>query len=138
MKRIAIFASGQGTNAEHIIKHFQQTKTAEVALVVCNKGSAEVVLKAMLLNVPVIVLDRAQYYGDADFINYLKKEKIDLIVLAGFLLLVPTALINAFPEKIINIHPALLPKFGGKGMEIMRCIACVCIVKVQILAKQRF
>ncbi len=116
MKRIAIFASGQGTNAEHIIKHFQQTKTAEVALLVCNKGGAEVVLKAMLLNIPVIVLDRAPYYGDAGFINYLKKEKIDLIVLAGFLLLVPPALIKVFADKIINIHPALLPHYGGKGM----------------------
>lgn len=116
MKRIAIFASGTGTNAEAIIKHFKKSDIIKVALVVSNKADAEVVLKAETNNIKVELVKDKNQLEATEFIDFLSNEKIDFIVLAGFLLLIPAKLIEAFPNKIINIHPALLPKYGGKGM----------------------
>lgn len=118
MKKIAVFASGTGSNAQKIIEHFnlQNSSAAQVALVVCNKENAGVLEVAANANVPSIVISKAQL-NDADFIlELLKKHEIDFIVLAGFLLLIPHFLVQNFQKKIINIHPALLPKYGGKGM----------------------
>ena len=115
MKNIAIFASGKGTNAENIIRYFEGKGTVKVTLLVANKA-CPAVEKAVLLNVPVLILDRPAFYGEEGFIKKLKTGNIDLIVLAGFLQLIPPSLIKAFPDRIINIHPALLPKFGGQGM----------------------
>ncbi len=115
MKHIAIFASGKGTNAENIIRHFEGKGKAKVTLLVANKA-CPAVEKAVLLNVPVLILDRPAFYGEEGFIRKLHAGRVELIVLAGFLQLIPPDLIKAFPKRIINIHPALLPKFGGKGM----------------------
>lgn len=113
---IAIFASGEGTNALNIIHHFKNSKKVNVALVVSNRDDAPVLMKAVAENVPVLFLRNKEYFTTIECTEIFKKEKIDLIVLAGFLWLVPTTLIRAFPNKIVNIHPALLPKYGGKGM----------------------
>jgi phosphoribosylglycinamide formyltransferase-1 len=115
-KRIAIFASGTGTNAENIIKYFQQRNTGEVVLVACNKKEAPVLGKAKALGVDVLVIDK-ELWTDADaMLAALEIYAVDVIVLAGFLWLVPEYLVKAYPNRIINIHPALLPKYGGKGM----------------------
>ena len=117
MKHIAIFASGNGTNAENIINYFaEHLGGTAVALVVSNKPDAFVLNRAEKYHIPAIVLIRDEFYNTEHILNSLYKYKIDLIVLAGFMWLVPTYLIRAFPDNIINIHPALLPKFGGKGM----------------------
>lgn len=116
VKHICILASGAGTNAQNIIRYFKLNGKAEVSLVISNKGSAGVLEKAALENVPVMVLNGKEHFEDKRLSEFLLKEKTDLVVLAGFLLLVPEHLIKAFPNKIINIHPALLPKYGGKGM----------------------
>lgn len=115
-KNIAIFASGEGTNAQSIIDHFRNSKLARIALVVCNKANANVLNRAQKEGIDTLLLDKASFYGTDLTLEIVKKHKIDLIVLAGFLWMMPENLIRAFPEKIINIHPALLPKFGGKGM----------------------
>jgi len=116
VKRIVILASGSGTNALNIIRYFKNNGKAEVILVISNKGNAGVLEKATLENVPVMVLNKKEHFAEKKFSEFLLKQKIDLIVLAGFLLLIPEHLTKAFPNKIINIHPALLPKYGGKGM----------------------
>ena len=116
MKRIAIFASGAGSNAKKIIEHFGASETIEVALIVCNKPNAGVCGIAREKNIPLLLIDKEQFQNGNGYSPELLKEKIDWIVLAGFLWKIPVSLINAFPNKIINIHPALLPKFGGKGM----------------------
>jgi phosphoribosylglycinamide formyltransferase 1 len=116
MKNIAILASGEGSNALRIIEHFRGSSKAKVALVISSKGEAPVVGKAMMADVPVMVLGNKKDFQKPAFTEFLKKQKIDLIVLAGFLYLLPDHLIKAFPNKILNIHPALLPKHGGKGM----------------------
>ena len=116
MKNIAILASGEGSNAMNIIEHFRFNANANVVLVLSNKGEAPVVEKAVMTNVPVMVLAKRNEFANPKLIEFLKKQKIDLIVLAGFLLLLPDNFVTAFPKKIINIHPALLPKHGGKGM----------------------
>ena len=120
MKNIVIFASGTGTNAKTIIDYFENSQTAQVTLVVSNKGTAPVLLKAALSGVPAMILDKREYFDTKEFVAFLQKQKTDLIVLAGFLLLVPKMLLEAFPDKIINVHPALLPAYGGKGMYGMR------------------
>ena len=115
-KKIVIFASGSGTNAENIIKHFQKTKNIEVAAVLSNRRSAGALKKAHDLGVKSLLFDKEAFYQTNDVLNILKDIKPDLIVLAGFLWLFPSNIIQEFPDKIINIHPALLPKYGGKGM----------------------
>lgn len=117
MKRIAIFASGNGSNAENIIRHFQAApRGGEVALVVCNKAEAGVIGRASRLNVPVEVLTGAEIRDPERMLPILERYAVDVIVLAGFLLMIPSFLIERYHERIVNIHPSLLPKFGGKGM----------------------
>ena len=115
-KNIAIFASGSGTNAENIIRHFQGNKDVNVALVVSNKPDAYVLVRAANLHVPSLTLTREEFARGEELARLMKERGIDFIVLAGFLLRVPEALIEAYPGRIVNIHPALLPKYGGKGM----------------------
>jgi len=116
MKHIAIFASGEGTNAQRIIDYFKDSDKIKVALVVSNKASANVLNRAKKEGIPTVVITRDVLYGIDILLPVLQKAKVDFIVLAGFLLMIPSYLIEAFPNKIINIHPALLPKYGGKGM----------------------
>lgn len=115
MKKIVLFASGSGTNAENIIQHFQQNQQAEVVAVFCNNPNAKVIERSENHRVPVVVFTKDELSSE----NVLLKVHAfgpDLIVLAGFLLMFPMNIIKAYPNKIINIHPALLPKYGGKGM----------------------
>ncbi|GAA4273333.1 phosphoribosylglycinamide formyltransferase [Aquimarina gracilis] len=116
MKRIVIFASGSGTNAENIIKYFHERKNAEVTHVFSNSLRAKVLKRAYDLEVKALHFDREAFYDTNDVLNILKDANPDLIVLAGFLWIFPKKIIDAFPNKVINIHPALLPKYGGKGM----------------------
>lgn len=116
MKNIAVFASGAGSNAAQIIDRFRSHPTINVALIVCNKPGAGVLAIAAAKNISFLLIEKEKFFfGDA-YIKELKENEIDFIVLAGFLWKIPTTLIKAFPDKIINIHPALLPKYGGKGM----------------------
>lgn len=115
MIRILIFASGSGTNAENIIRYFQSNENIVVTAVLSNKKDAKVLEKAENLGVKTRVFSRDDFYKNSEIINFVKKNA-DFIVLAGFLWKIPEDLIAAFPNKIINIHPALLPKYGGKGM----------------------
>ncbi len=114
-KRIAIFASGAGSNAQKIIDHFRKSSLAEIALIVCNNLNAGVLHIAASENIPVILIDK-KIFSETGYSEEIKNFSIDFIVLAGFLWKVPLPLIHSFPKKIINIHPALLPDFGGKGM----------------------
>jgi phosphoribosylglycinamide formyltransferase-1 len=118
--RIAIFASGTGTNADKIMAHFSAIPGIEVALVLSNRPNAGVLQYAAQYQVPTLVFDRHTFYQSETILQELQRLEIDWIVLAGFLWLVPANLIDAFPQRIINIHPALLPDFGGKGMYGMR------------------
>ena len=115
MKRIVIFASGSGTNAENIIKFFNHTKTARVTQVLSNNEDAKVFDRCKNLNISCLHFNKSDFYTTDIVLNKLKKEA-DYIILAGFLWKIPTTIIDAYPNKIINIHPALLPKYGGKGM----------------------
>lgn len=117
MINAAIFASGEGTNAENIIKHFTNDPRIKIKLVITNRDDAGVVARAEKYkkNVQIISKEALNNYSDK-IIEFLKTEKIDLIILAGFLLKIPDSFVKAFPDKIINIHPSLLPKHGGKGM----------------------
>lgn len=114
MKQIAIFASGEGTNAQHIIDHFKGSNT-RISLVVCNNPNANVLKRAENQGIPALLISRDVFKGE-EFLKRLLKEKIDLIVCAGFLWKIPDNILHAFPNRVVNIHPALLPKFGGKGM----------------------
>jgi phosphoribosylglycinamide formyltransferase-1 len=115
-KRIVIFASGSGTNTENIIKYFQRTQFAEVVLVLSNKKDAKVLERAKNLNVNSLYFKKKELFSEEGVLEALRAVKPDLVVLAGFLLKFPEIILNEFPKKVINIHPALLPKFGGKGM----------------------
>lgn len=115
MKRIVIFASGSGSNAENIIKYFNSTKTAIVTHVLSNNQHAKVFDRCEKLNIDASLFDRESFSKDDTVLNFLLAEA-DIIVLAGFLWRIPSKIVDAFPNKIINIHPALLPKYGGKGM----------------------
>jgi len=115
MYNIAIMASGSGSNAENIIRYFEHHADIRIGLVLANKPDAYVLERAAKLNVPARVFNKEEFTSP-DFSQHLLKEGITHIVLAGFLWLVPKHLIAAFPDRIVNIHPALLPKFGGKGM----------------------
>ncbi|MBE0649210.1 MAG: phosphoribosylglycinamide formyltransferase [Bacteroidales bacterium] len=116
MKNIVIFASGSGTNAENIIRYFNEKKTASIKCVMTNNPTAGVIERAKNLKVPVVIFDREAIKNPAKLLADLNTLETDFIVLAGFLWKIPEELIHAFPNKIINIHPALLPKYGGKGM----------------------
>jgi phosphoribosylglycinamide formyltransferase-1 len=117
MKRIAIFASGTGTNAREIIKHFKHSNTIKICLLVCNKQGAGVLNIADENGIESLILSTKSDFSDQNFAQNLKQNyHIDLIVLAGFLWLVPSNLIEIFTNQIVNIHPALLPNYGGKGM----------------------
>ncbi len=116
ISRLAIFASGSGTNAEAIFKHFQNHSSIKVELLLTNNPTAAVLDKAKNFEITSIVFTKSQFSERAYVLAQLKTHQITHIVLAGFLWLIPKNLITAYPNKIINIHPALLPKFGGKGM----------------------
>lgn len=116
MKRIAVFASGAGSNARRLIDYFRNSADAAVTLIVCNNPKAGVLQLAQETNTEVLLIEREAFYNGDAYVSELQKKQIDFIVLAGFLWLVPGKLVHAFPDRIINIHPALLPKFGGKGM----------------------
>jgi len=115
MKRIIILASGSGTNAENIIKYFKNSNSISVVQVLSNRKDAKVLERAGRLNVSCASFNRDSFYTKNEVLNNLKLNA-DYIILAGFLWKIPSNIIDAFPNKIINIHPALLPKFGGKGM----------------------
>lgn len=115
-KNIAIFASGSGTNALNIYNYFKDNLSINVTTLVCNKPNAKVIERFQPFKIEVILIDKPHFEYPIELIEKLKAAKIDLIILAGFLWLIPTDLIKAFPNKIINLHPALLPKYGGKGM----------------------
>lgn len=115
-KRIAIFASGSGSNAQKIMEHFKYSHDTEVSLILTNNPEAYVLQRADNFEVPSHVFDRHEFYNTDNIVELLNRMQIDLIVLAGFLWLVPENLLKSFPNKIINIHPALLPAYGGKGM----------------------
>jgi phosphoribosylglycinamide formyltransferase-1 len=115
MKKIVLFASGNGTNAEEIIRYFKEDSLGTVAAVFTNNSNAKVIEKAKKLEVKALVFNRTEL-NEEFVLNELKKINPDLIVLAGFLLKFPEHIIEAYPNKIINIHPALLPNYGGKGM----------------------
>lgn len=119
-KKIVIFASGTGSNAENIINYFQPRDQVEVVLVLSNKKTAKVLQKAHELEVNALYFDKAALYDTKEVLHILKDTDPDLIVLAGFLWMLPENILKTFPNKIINIHPALLPKYGGKGMYGMR------------------
>lgn len=116
MYNIAIFASGGGSNAESIIKHFQDSSIAKVSLILSNKPEAFVLQRAKNHNLASVFVSPHQLRDSEFIMPILQQHKIDFIALAGFLLLIPSYLIKAFPRRIVNIHPALLPKYGGKGM----------------------
>lgn len=116
MKQIAIFASGAGSNAHEIIRHFKGHKTIIVSLVCSNKPGAGVIHLAEHAGIPVRMIEKEQFFRGDAYVDELQQAGIDLIVLAGFLWKIPIALTDAFKGRILNIHPALLPKYGGKGM----------------------
>ena len=115
-KRVIIFASGNGTNTQNIIKYFENSKRVAVVCVLSNNKNAMVLERSAALHVEALAFTEAQMLSPQGVLSILKNRKPDLIVLAGFLLKFPEIIIDAFPNKVINIHPALLPKFGGKGM----------------------
>lgn len=113
---VAIFVSGSGTNCENIIRYFQDSLLVHVALVLSNKSDAYALVRAERLNVPTVVVPKAEFGKADEVLKLLDEHHIDFIVLAGFLLMIPDYLIQAYHRRMINLHPALLPKFGGKGM----------------------
>lgn len=113
---VAIFASGSGSNCENIIRYFRDSDSVNIPLVISNKADAYVLERAKNLNVPTTIINKAQLNDPEVMLPLLRQYQIDFIVLAGFLPLIPNFLIEAFPRRIVNIHPALLPKYGGKGM----------------------
>lgn len=115
-KQLALFASGTGSNVRNIYAYFSHRPDVQIALVVCNKKDAPVVSFAHEQGIPVRIIDKHLLYDSDILTRELKNSGIDLIVLAGFLWLIPDHLIDGFPNRIINLHPALLPKYGGKGM----------------------
>lgn len=116
VNRIAIFASGNGTNAQRISEYFNNHPNIKVSLVLANNENAFVIQRAKQLNIPCVVFSRSDMIKSEIFLKVLHNYEINWIILAGFLLKIPDYLIKAYPGHIINIHPALLPKYGGKGM----------------------
>jgi len=125
-KNIAIFASGKGSNAKAILDFFKESKTVNVSLIVCNKADARVLEIAKENKISFCVLTKEDLNNENYLLPILKTNEIALIVLAGFLLLIPSYLVQHYSKKIINIHPALLPKYGGKGMYGMKVHEAVC------------
>ncbi|MBT2564231.1 phosphoribosylglycinamide formyltransferase [Pedobacter sp. ISL-68] len=115
-KRIAIFASGSGSNAQKLMEHFKRSNEIEISLVLTNNADAYVLQRADNFEIPTHIFDKNEFYKTDEIIDLLKNLEIDFVVLAGFLWLIPKNLIHAYPGRIVNIHPAILPKFGGKGM----------------------
>lgn len=115
-KQVAIFASGAGSNAQKIIDYFRGSSSVHIALIVCNKPEAGVLDIARKEGIPVLLIEKERFFRGDAYLPEFKKAGITFIILAGFLWKVPSALIQAFPDQIINIHPALLPLYGGKGM----------------------
>ena len=115
MKRIILFASGSGSNLENIIKYFQNSKTIQVTQVLTNNKNAKVIERCKRLNINYLVFKKERFYQTNTILKLLE-EQADHLILAGFLWKIPQQIIDSFPNKIINIHPALLPKYGGKGM----------------------
>lgn len=116
MIQIAVLASGAGSNAKKIIEHFAQHPKARVGLIICNKPQAGVVQIAQLFQIPLLLIERERFFRGDGYLPEIRAHHIDFVVLAGFLWKIPQTLIQHFPKRIINIHPALLPKHGGKGM----------------------
>lgn len=115
-KRLSIFASGSGSNAERFFEYFQDHPSIEIVSVFTNNRSAGVIERASRFGIPHHVYNRSYWQTGETIIDILEQEKVDFVVLAGFMLLIPEALIKKYPNRIFNIHPALLPKFGGQGM----------------------
>ena len=116
MVNIAIFVSGSGSNCENIIRYFQTNEQVNIALVVSNRADAYALTRAKNLNVPSVVLPKADFNNEEKVLKLMADHRIDFIVLAGFLLMIPDWLIAAYQRRMINLHPALLPKFSGIGM----------------------
>ena len=116
MKKIAIFASGTGSNALKIVQYFEHVNNVEICLIASNRSSAGVLDIAKKYGIPTLCFNKTDFFENETVLSVLKSKNVDLIVLAGFLWKIPASFIQSFPNKIINIHPALLPKFGGKGM----------------------
>jgi phosphoribosylglycinamide formyltransferase-1 len=113
---VAIFASGAGSNAQKLIDYFRKHSQIKIALIVCNKPGAGVLTIAQNEKIPSLLIEKEQFFRGNAYVEELKQHNVDFIVLAGFLWKVPVQLVKAFPQRIINIHPALLPNYGGKGM----------------------
>lgn len=116
MIKIALFGSGNGTNAQRICEYFAGRADVEVACIVYNKKGAYIAERAKKLGIEALYYGRETFYGSEEVVREMQERGVDYIVLAGFLWLVPKSLLEAYPRKIVNIHPALLPKYGGKGM----------------------
>ena len=116
MKKLAIFASGSGSNAENIALYFSNKPEFEISAILSNNANAFVLSRAKTLNIPTLVFSRSEFNETDKIIDFLAEKKIDFVVLAGFLWLLPLNLLRKYPDSIVNIHPALLPKYGGKGM----------------------
>ncbi len=116
MKKLAIFASGSGSNAQNIAEYFEKSTDVSISLILTNNSSAYVIERAKLLRIPYVVFNKEQFTKSNFVLDFLFQYEIDFIVLAGFLWLIPQNILSNFSAKIINIHPALLPKYGGKGM----------------------
>ena len=116
MKNIAILVSGSGTNCENIIRYFQDSDQVSVSLVISSRTDAYALVRASKLGVPTQVMSKSEFSDESLLMPLLRQYQVDFIVLAGFLLMVPDFLLSAYPQKIVNIHPSLLPKYGGKGM----------------------
>jgi phosphoribosylglycinamide formyltransferase-1 len=116
MTQLAIFASGTGTNAKNIIDRFRNHPIIKVSLIVCNKPGAGVLSITAEEGIPAMLIEKEPFFQGSAYVPQLREKEIDYIILAGFLWKIPEALIKAYPRRIINIHPALLPKHGGKGM----------------------
>jgi phosphoribosylglycinamide formyltransferase 1 len=115
-KKAAIFASGNGSNAQRLAEYFREHNGPEIAAIYCNKADAYVLERAKNLEIPALVFSREVFYNSADVLTDLKNRKVEWVILAGFLWLIPDYLIQAYRGRMVNIHPALLPKFGGRGM----------------------
>ncbi len=115
-QRLAVFASGAGSNARRLVDHFADSPLASVALIVCNKPGAGVLQIAAEHGIPTLLLEKERFFRGDGYVAELQAQQIDFVILAGFLWKVPGTLITAYPHRIVNIHPALLPNYGGKGM----------------------